>query len=740
MFRRNTLRRKPRKTHTRTSRRLSPESLEDRRLLAVYVDGTDVTPDGGGCGSLANPCNTIETGVMEAFTGEEVFVFDGLYGETVSIPKDLELIGVGDVTIDGIVNGIDITGATTDVRIENIDITGSAIGIRGDGISSLQLQDVTSSSNTSDGVFVSGASFVSIQNGTYNLNGSNGITLESLTGDAILAGGDSTLGALSGLSANGNGDYGVDISTSGSVTIFATDMNSNGIDGAVLTSGGINIESSRAKFNSSDGVEIVDSSGIISVDASDLSSNSGSGLNINNMGSGDVVLRDLRAVDNAAKGAAIADVGSVFDTSGVYTDNGSGGLGMLDVAGDVTLFSTTASDNATYGVDIGPDLGGFGAASLSVFGGTYESTMPGAQFGGIRAVEIAGETNLGPAFGPGGGGLTVSGHTGSGVFLDAGMRTEIEGGTFSSNGTGIDIIGYGEVEVEDASATLNTVNGLFIMGGGPATVTGGTYNANGAAGMHFDALPLVTVNKGSGLTADLNGTDGLFAMGFGELFVNGGSFSGNTTGLTATLGVNANFSQGVTATGNGTGAFIDDVAEGFIDRDGNYSSNDDHGLHLRDIGGVAVLTGTTANDNDADFDGVGDGVTTSKLLTPFSVGVDFVVEGGSFSDTDGPGGAAQQQNGISVLDVGGFVFMVPTNGPLAETTATGNRRDGVKLGETSGVTVIRGDYSDNAGHGLDLGALFGGMLDVHGVTADRNGARGLEATEASPAIISGKYV
>jgi Right handed beta helix region len=68
--------------------------------------------DGSGCTMLA-PCQTIGAAVAQAVTGDTVSVASGTYPESVTIAKDISLIGVGRPEIDasGLTNGILITGS-----------------------------------------------------------------------------------------------------------------------------------------------------------------------------------------------------------------------------------------------------------------------------------------------------------------------------------------------------------------------------------------------------------------------------------------------------------------------------------------------------------------------------------------------------------------------------------------------------------------------------------------------------
>jgi hypothetical protein len=110
--------------------------ISNRALAAgtIYVDAADPTSDLAGCGSVANPCNTIQNGVDNAIAGDTVQVAAGTYTETVIVNKSLTLLGAQNgvdartrsaaPSSESVVNG---SGGGFNITVSNVAINGFRI-------------------------------------------------------------------------------------------------------------------------------------------------------------------------------------------------------------------------------------------------------------------------------------------------------------------------------------------------------------------------------------------------------------------------------------------------------------------------------------------------------------------------------------------------------------------------------------------------------------------------------------
>jgi hypothetical protein len=143
----------------------------------ILVDGSDTTADAGGCGSNANPCNTIQAGIDNAAPGDVVAVKAGTYAGAV-VNKAVHLRARGKVTIDtgpfthpGALRGgfiFEAGGAGSGASIEKFTFAGTIQTGFGPDDGKL---DFAIFSRGADGVSVQHNSIVNTLQGITNWNG-----------------------------------------------------------------------------------------------------------------------------------------------------------------------------------------------------------------------------------------------------------------------------------------------------------------------------------------------------------------------------------------------------------------------------------------------------------------------------------------------------------------------------------------------------------------------------------------
>jgi len=173
----------------------------------IHVDAADTTSDIGGCGSLANPCNTIQNGVNNAAANDTVQVAAGSYTETVTVNKELIVLGAqqgvdartraaapgGESVVNGAGGGFHITAS--DVMIDGFtieDAEGPGIRLSGD-IDDVQVLNNIVRDNTLGLYFNSGGFTYGVRFNLFENNNRAGTN----SGRGIYADGDPGIRGLS---------------------------------------------------------------------------------------------------------------------------------------------------------------------------------------------------------------------------------------------------------------------------------------------------------------------------------------------------------------------------------------------------------------------------------------------------------------------------------------------------------------------------------------------------------------
>src|SRR5262249_31917022 len=141
------------------------------------------------------------------------------------------------------------------------------------------------------------------------------------------------------------------------------------------------------------------------------------------------------------------------------------------------------------------------------------------------------------------------------------------------------------------------------------TLTSDTVNANNADGVNGTDLGGTTTVSGG-----TYGTAGAGNPGYGLNLI--GDF-----GVSTSLVLN----NGVSASANAPAGLSALRSNSVSDTGGTYSTNNNDGIELADIGGDVTLTLTTANDNDADNNSAGDGLHAIAGVLDYAIGGNLLV-------------------------------------------------------------------------------------------------------------------
>ena len=714
------------------------EPLEQRALLTVFVDVFDTSADAGGCGTFANPCDTIQAGVDNAPAGGEVYVSKGLYAENVTIMKNLRLRAeAGEVTIippaglDGFNVNSPAGGPAIDVTIEDVAVTAADIGIQAGSVGDLALVNVSAISNVGDGVAVATAANVTIAGGTFDSNADHGIIISDVAGQVQLT---------NSVSASFNFFEGLEVTDAARVIVDGGTYSTNLGDGIFLDKiadttrigfDGTLIET--AASNVKNGLNIT-RSGAVTVDGSLFT---GNGLNGVSLAMVDAVsFNEVLSHFNTDAGAKIHAATSVSDTGSTFSDNDDHGLQLIDISGNVTLNRTVADDNDMNLDGVGDGLNATPADTPSAIGG--DLTILGARFRDTDGAALVSNQERGAVVDVIGGIATIrdsfhtvqsvvaTGNTTAGLVLMEGTTATLSSGEYSDNGGfGIKLENLDAATVSAATASGNTMNGLDVRMTDAVIVIDGSYTSNGSDGIELAVNASATLD---GVTAKANGEHGVDAFDSGSISLNGGTFEDNAmNGLRVVASGDVALTEGVDVTKNKTGVHATAVAS-FSDRDGIFATNADHGILLEDITGDVSLTRTAAENNG------GMGVIAGRTGAGPAIGGDLVVSGGRFRHTDLI--LPRQKVGIFADGVGGGVTFQPAVGPAEEVVVAGNELEGVFIVEGTTSSFTGGSFSSNGEDGIELGG-FSGHQTLTDVTAGLNGGDGLKIVHGDDVTIAG---
>ncbi|MFK8114092.1 MAG: choice-of-anchor Q domain-containing protein [Rubripirellula sp.] len=770
--RRNRLRQQMKRT-------LQHESLEDRRLLAVFtwvnddfatlttgdiiqdVDPNTAGDQGGVFGVSAFA--TIQEGIDAVDVGGTVFITDdlagdmdptasgnettlddgpGSYVENVVVNKNVSIVGTDGnnaaVVVDGNAAGsvIDNNGAFT-VTINSITIQNGSAALEGGGIDNdgdLTVNNSVIRNNTASkgGAISHFAGTLTIENGT------------------LITGNDA------------NNDGGAITAATGSVTI-----DDSSIAGNTAGASGGGVFSNSASLNLQNGSTVSNNvalgTGIGGPD------HGGGGIFV--IGASNLTVDDSTIEDNTAiRGGGIysfsaANTVQVQNGSGVLantaTDSGGGifnNSAML-LVDDATISGNTASVNGG-GLFLDQNTTAVTITNTSIDGNTASGSNPGLGGGGMfvddnltltldSTVTISNNVADG-ALGNGGGILVDTGAmlTLSNTQVTGNVANRAGGGIENNNGTLIlnsATIG-GPTTADGNNAGVNG-GGLHVSGTGTTNVTGGTFQNNvagqeggglwnnaGTMTINGTLISQNTANAGNNAGNDQGG-GGVFNNG-GTLDIDNATITGNTSPLNL---------------GNGGGVMTD---SGTVTIDGGTISGNTAvraGGGIENFGGTVTIGGTnpvtvggptTADGNNAGVNGGGlhaSGTvsTTTVIAGTFSNNV-AQEEGGGLWNAAGllringtaitantansNNNAGDDQGGGGVFNIGGTLDI--DDATINDNVATANNGNGGGVMTVGGTVTIHGGMINSndaarAGGGIENNA---GNVSVTGVTIDGNTA------------------
>ncbi len=420
---------------------------------------------------------------------------------------------------------------------------------------------------------------------------------------------------------------------------------------------------------------------------SSIFSNNTSGDGIHLTNSGDIVFSQVTASGNDP-GVFVNGAATYSDTDGNFSNNNTHGIQLIDISGNVTLVRTIADNNDANDGGVGDGLNATAGVNPAAIGGNLliqggrfrdSGGLADHQENGIFVASIAGSVTMESS---GGTFMEVTGNEEDGVFIgDGGTTASFTGGAYSNNGQaashdGIDLGSFsGAVSVSFVTIAGNADTGVQLSGAASLGVTNVNASSNGFDGLSAAAITgAVTI---SGSTFNSNGAafaagDGIAITTAGSLSVSGGTANNNgENGLSANGVSGAVNINGTTFNNNGVGTASGD------------------GIDLANVGAV-TLTNVTANGNDPGI----------------------IVNGApSFSDTDGTFNE-NDGHGIQLIDISGNVTLVRTEANDNDFDFTD---DGDGLNATASVNpaaiggnllIQGGTFSDTGGLGVQDRGVF----------------------------------
>jgi Ca2+-binding RTX toxin-like protein len=642
---------------------------------------------------LAN--NTAITVSNSSFNSNTGFGIHGDTGQTLSLTNvTANSNAAGNLNLVNFQNG-PLTSVSVANSTFNTSANGSGIVIANSGI-------IAFNTVTANGNFVRGASVVGVQAfgdtaGTYSNNRDGGLRIGDINTGVTLV---RTTADGNDANDNGVGDG-----------LVVEDVNGDNIS----INGNLVIQGGRFR-----GTQVTPQR---------------TGVNIGRV-NGSVTLENstgpvqtMEVTGNRNFGAVLTNVLSATFTNGTYSNNGDDGIRLTNV-GSAALTNLTVNNNS--GVGFADGLQAANLDSLSVTGSSFNTNgRDGLNLVNVGAVTLTS--------------VTATANRGDGADVTNTGDVTVNNGNYSSNlGNGFLVNVAGNLSFANTTAGNNAFSGMQANNVTSVALVGGAYSGNNLDGIQLAGVA-ATLNVSGGLQANNNGDDGLSATNVGGLTtVANSSFNNNGTLAATGDGIDLNNVAGVqfdtvTANGNDPGLLINNAAF-FTDQNSTYSNNDNTGINLVGIAGNVSLTNVTANGNDADGDGVGDGLNFSQI------GGNLTINGGTFNQNRRGIFAQNITGGLTLTNVDarqnvadGVNFLNGVNATFTGGNYTQNGDDGLDLGGFTTITLNNVNAGNNAGLGVadGLQAQFIGTLNVSGGVFNSNSGNGLNLLNVNAVTLTG---
>jgi hypothetical protein len=451
-------------------------------------------------------------------------------------------------------------------------------------------------------------------------------------------------------------------------------------------------------------------------------------------------------IDGGGNTTIVANLQNNVSFRGLRITNGFDGI-LAFGAGDVSLRNVELTGNVFDGLDV--DGGGDITVEDSVVSGNGPSlSANGLELSNVGNVRVAR--------------ASLNGNGGDGIFVFGALATDVLNVTADNNGDeGVSVNASGNVTIRNSEMRDNLGDSINLFNVGDVLIqndqgTGGRFDgleivtagnvsvSNAAFSSHvldrgveiFDAgnidlqnvdasnnagigISLVTVGDVglTNVTASNNGSDGVFISGAGNVEVDHLEALDNVfEGLDIDFARDVSTSQ-VTAARNGDNGLELFGIQSWIDQQGSYLNNGNHGALAGDIAGDVALTGTRAEDNDSNGNSTGAGVRffDGGDVDPLAIGGSLTVTNGAFNNNrTGLYSSHTIAGNVSITNVG----------------ANDNQTHGLRFSDLrnprntsigGNLTITNAQLNRNEGQGLLVQHAVVGDVTLTNVTANENG-------------------